>query len=449
VTVSSTATPGTTGTVKFSAPGYADGVVNVTVEQSTNLVVDPASLKIPANGTEPFKVKLANAPTNPVTVTVETSTPDLITTPASLAFTSANFKTGQTVFVSTGPRAVPEEQSILLDAGPLGQFKLPVTITSAPNTLFFIDSQGGSDNNPGTAARPWQSVKNVLDGNQPTGLRVATVASAGNDVVVTILKSGTTSEPVSNSISTPNLPAGSVTVLKAPSAGTFTLNMAGSKLILNKGYKLQDINITSSISGTATSLETAVKINHPMAGLASVDVTCSGTDVICVRVEGAGSHTLKEVRVDVAANNAGTLKNIGILNNDANANLSIIGGRVRPTSNGNPVTLIESNGVLIVTGLTVDMTNASHVQNSTGIVLNAPGSLVTGSTIKMNKGNGGTAIGIDVKPGASKSTVEGNTFEGNATGTGSSTGVNGNNNLSFDASTKNTFVGIFTNTVAP
>lgn len=451
VTVESTATPGTTGTVKFSAPGYADGVVNVTVDQSTNLVVNPASLSIPANGAESFTVKLAKAPTEPVvTVTVTPSTPNLTTSLASLAFTPANFKIDKTVLVSTGPGAVPGAQSVLLDAGKLGKFNLPVTITPTSNKIFFIDPTDGNDAFPGTAAQPWKTVENALNITQLSGSKVALAASLGNDVVVTIL-GGTNiiQNVVGGNINTPNLPAGSVTVLKAPSAGTFTLNMAGSKLILNKGYKLQDINITSSISGTATSLETAVKINHPMAGLASVDVTCSGTDVICVRVEGAGSHTLKEVRVDVAANNAGALKNIGILNNDANANLSIIGGRVRPTSNGNPVTLIESNGVLIVTGLTVDMTNASHVQNSTGIVLNAPGSLVTGSTIKMNKGNGGTAIGIDVKPGASKSTVEGNTFEGNATGTGSSTGVNGNNNLSFDASTKNTFVGIFTNTVAP
>jgi len=271
---------------------------------------------------------------------------------------------------------------------------------------------------------------------------VALAASLGNDVVVTIL-GGTniTQNVVGGNINTPNLPAGSVTVLKAPSAGTFTLNMAGSKLILNKGYKLQDINITSSISGTATSLETAVKINHPMAGLASVDVTCSGTDVICVRVEGAGSHTLKEVRVDVAANNAGALKNIGILNNDANANLSIIGGRVRPTSNGNPVTLIESNGVLIVTGLTVDMTNASHAQNSAGIVLNAPGSFITGSTIKMNRG---ASVGIDVQHTTGKSTVEGNTFIGFNTGSGNLIGVNGNSKLSSDASSKNTFNGFFT-----
>jgi hypothetical protein len=83
VTVGSTAIPGTTGTVKFSAPGYADGVVKVTVDQSTNLVVDPASLSIPANGAESFKVKLAKAPTAPVTVAVTPSTPDLTTTPAS------------------------------------------------------------------------------------------------------------------------------------------------------------------------------------------------------------------------------------------------------------------------------------------------------------------------------------------------------------------------------
>jgi hypothetical protein len=428
VTVESTATPGTTGTVKFSAPGYADGVVNVTVEQSTNLVVDPASLKIPANGTEPFKVKLANAPTNPVTVTVETSTPDLITTPASLLFTPANFKTGQTVFVSTGPRAVPEEQSILLDAGPLGQFKLPVTITSAPNTLFFIDSQSGSDNNPGTAARPWQSVKNVLDGNQPTGLRVAAAASAGNDVVVTILAGG--NQPAGGAISTPILPAGSVTVLKAPSAGTFTLNMGDKTLTLNEGYKLQDIDITSNFTSSGGSV-TVVTINAPTAGLASVNVKCEGTSsytITCVKVTGSGSHTLKDVTVDVKDSNA---SNIGILI-DANANLSIVGGTVKlnavASSSQQPITLIQSDGVLTATGLTVDMVDGSvntHQKDSNCIVLNKAGSSVTDSTIKVNNStvSGQNAVGIVVGHTTGRSTVARNNFIGSGTGAVAVTGI--------------------------
>jgi hypothetical protein len=142
--------------------------------------------------------------------------------------------------------------------------------------------------------------------------------------------------------------------------------------------------------------------------------------------------------------------NIGILNDDANANLSIVGGEVRLNGNTNPITLIESNGVLTVTGLTVDMTGGTptHVQSSKGIVLNAPGSSVTGSTIKVNNGPSLTnkAIGIDVQLAASKSTVEGNTFEGFGS---NSIGVRGNTYLFSDASTKNTFLGTFGNSVAP
>jgi hypothetical protein len=266
VTVSSTATPGTTGTVKFSAPGYADGVVNVTVDQSTNLVVNPASLSIPANGAAPFTVKLANAPTAPVTVTVTPSTPDLTTTPASLTFTPANFNINQTVLVSAGLGAVPGAQSVLLDAGPLGQFKLPVTITPISKTTFFIDPTDGNDAFPGTAALPWKTVEKALDSSQDSGSKVEAAANAGNNVVVTIL-GGTNTENVTSNINTPALSAGSVTVLKAPSAGTFTLNMAGNTLTLNKGYKLQDIKITSNVG----SGNIAVRITHPTAGLASVE----------------------------------------------------------------------------------------------------------------------------------------------------------------------------------
>lgn len=451
VTVGSTATPGTTGTVKFSAPGYADGVVNVTVDQSTNLVVNPASLSIPANGAESFTVKLAKAPTAPVTVTVKTSTSALTTTPAFLPFTLTDFDINKTVLVSPGPGAVPGAESVLLDAGKLGQFKLPVTITPASNTTFFIHPTVGNDNFPGTAAKPWKSVKNVLGATQPTGLKVATVANAGNDVVVTILSGGTENVGAPG-INTPALSAGSVTVLQAPFPKTFTLDMTATnaQLILNQGYKLQDIKI-DSIAGDSMGAP-AVKINHPTAGLASVDVKCNaaaGDKVFCVEVAGGGFHILPDVRVDVTDATAG---NIGILNNDVNANLSIVGGEVRltKTASHQPITLIDSQGVLTVTGLTVDMTGGTtpHTQNSKGIILRAPGSSVTGSTIKVNNGPNATnkAIGIDVKSTASKSTVEGNTFEGFGS---NSIGVQGNSYLFFDASTKNTFLGTFGNSVAP
>jgi hypothetical protein len=423
-------------------------VVNVTVDQSTNLVVDPDSLKIPANGAATFTVRLANLPTAQKTVTVKPSTPDLTTTPASLIFTPANFNIDQTVLVSTGPGAVPGAQSVLLDAGPLGQFKLPVTITPTSNTTFFIDPTNGNDAFKGTAAEPWKTVEKVLNITQPSGLKVATVASAGNDVVVTIL-GGTKTELVSVNINTPILVAGSVTVRQAPFPNTFTLNMQSNKLVLNKGYKLQDINITSTVGSS----NVAVKITHPTAGLASVDVNCKVSPVTCVEVVGAGSHILSDVRVDVDDAAAGT---IGINNNDTTANLSIVGGTVRPidgdnvSTTTNAITLIDSTGVLTVTGLTVDMTNAGHKQASKGIILRAPASLVTGSTIKTNRANTNltNAIGIEVQAGASKSTVEGNTFIGFDTGgSGNLIGVNGSNNLSSDAFLKNTFKGFFTTPV--
>jgi len=366
-----------------------------------------------------------------VTVTVTTSTPDLTTTLASLLFTPGNFNTNQTVFVSAGPGAVPGAQSVLLKAGPLGQFKLPVTITPASNTaVFFIDPVNGNDGFPGTgtAAKPWQKVASVLDSSQPPGSQVAAVASAGNDVVVTILKSGTTPETVSNNISTPNLLAGSVTVLQAPFKKMFELDMQANQLILNKGYKLQDIKIKSSRNNG-----TAVEITHPTAGLASVEVECTGSNVICVKVVGPGSHTLKDVIVKVVASNT---NNIAIRNNDATANLSIVGGEVQLTGGTNPITLINSQGVLTVTGLTVDMTGGAHAQASTGIVLNAAGSSVTGSTIKVNNGpsSSSPAIGIDVQHTTGTSTVALNNFIGSGTNT---VGIKGGSKLSPDSSGNN------------
>jgi len=309
-------------------------------------------------------------------------------------------------------------------------------------------------------------------------LRVAAVASAGNDVVVTILGGPTLPpENVANDINTPNLPAGSVTVLQAPFKKTFTLNMGSKTLTLNKGYKLQDINITSALTTTGS----AVIINHPTAGLASVDVTCNasasnvtcvkvdgagshilrsvnvtcngtGSNVTCVKVEGAGSHILKDVTVNVKANSG----NVGIKNN-ANASLSIIGGEVRLNNDSAAITLINSQGVLTATGLTVDMTDGvvggitNHTKNSTGILLNAAGSLVTNSTIKVNRCalSSGNSIGIDVQHTTGKSTVVGNNFISYATSTTCPTvGVNGSTKLSPDPSPpNNNFSGAFGNTV--
>jgi hypothetical protein len=323
----------------------------------------------------------------------------------------------------------------------LGQFKLPVTITPASNTIFFIDPRPGvgDDNNPGTAARPWKLVENVLNINEPTGLRVAAVASAGNDVVVTIL-TGSTEDAAA--INTPNLPAGSVTVLKAPSAETFTLNMGANQLTLNKGYKLQDIKINFNFG---SSPGTGVTIAHPTAGLASVDVTCNGTGVKCVKVTGSGSLTLiKDVTVEVKDNDGG---NTGILI-DANASLSIVGGIVKLTGTASqqPITLINAQGVLTATGLTVDMTGGStaHRQNSKGIVLNKPGSSVTGSTIKVNKGVDASnpAIGIKVQLQANPSIVGDSTFIGPDDPDPHAIGVDGRDNLS--SFRNNNFVGRFT-----
>jgi hypothetical protein len=320
-----------------------------------------------------------------------------------------------------------------LDAGPLGQFNLPVTITPLSNTNFFIDPVNGNDAFPGTAAQPWQFVEKALDLGKPTGSTVAAAANAGNNVVVTILSGGT--ENATGAIATPVLSAGSVTVLQAPFKKTFTLNMGGNKLTLNRGYKLQDIRIESTF---ATANQSAVQIAHPTAGLASVDVKCNPAAnlIFCVEVAGAGSHILKDVRVDVKDAAANT---VGILNNDASVSLTIIGGRVRPIGNANPINLIESKGVLTVTGLEVDMTNAGHARASTGIVIKAAGSSVTNSTIKVNDGPNAAnkAIGIDVQAGPS--TVANNNFIGFGNNT---VGINGAGNLS-PASVGNNFSGPF------
>jgi len=136
------------------------------------------------------------------------------------------------------------------------------------------------------------------------------------------------------------------------------------------------------------------------------------------------------------------LKNIGIQNSDNTASLSIIGGTVQPidpdsdpSTTSNPITLIDSQGPLTVTGLEVNMTNARHEKASTGIVLRARGSSVTGSTIRVPTPSTGSAVGIEVQ---AISIVEGNTFIGAGA---NSVGITGGDNLLNNALLTNNFSG--------
>ena len=210
--------------------------------------------------------------------------------------------------------------------------------------------------------------------------------------------------------------------------------MAGSTLTLNKGYKLQDINITTAVNALANT--GAITITDPSAGLTSVNITCTATAAAngaCLLVKGSGFHTLKNVKV---AFNDGIAGVIGIKGNDANVALNIVGGSVKPTTNTAGVTGILSEGVLTAAGVTVDMSAGGHTKASTGIKFNGSGSSVTGSNITVS--NDPAAIGV--KANGSNSVVKGNTF----TAAGKGIGINGITNLPGFSLTDNTFVGNFT-----
>ena len=75
--------------------------VSVIDDDTPNLVVDPATLRVNEDGTGTFTVKLATLPTASVTVSVSSGDTDAATVSASsLVFTTSNWNGAKTVTVS-------------------------------------------------------------------------------------------------------------------------------------------------------------------------------------------------------------------------------------------------------------------------------------------------------------------------------------------------------------
>ena len=93
-----------TVTALASGGGYggktASVVVEVTDDETANLLVAPATVTIDEDGTGTFTLRLAAEPTGPVTITLSSNDPGAVTVPAAaLTFTAMDWETAPTVMV--------------------------------------------------------------------------------------------------------------------------------------------------------------------------------------------------------------------------------------------------------------------------------------------------------------------------------------------------------------
>lgn len=126
-----------------------------------NLVVHPTALRVPSGGTALFTVRLAQAPVDPVTVTVTKQVggdDDLTTTDTTLTFTAANWDQLQTVTLAGAVDADEELGSAVFNVHADGLADYPVTATeiftqpvsASISTLLYRTGDQVPGENPGT-----------------------------------------------------------------------------------------------------------------------------------------------------------------------------------------------------------------------------------------------------------------------------------------------------------
>ncbi|MFS8887699.1 hypothetical protein NW823_04960, partial [Synechococcus sp. R55.1] len=285
--------------------------------------------------------------------------------------------------------------------------------------------------NPGTKTlEPFRTVKHALE--SPT-VQAAVNLGGGTNVIVRIIASGT--EDVGGNITSRALTAGSVTVL--PNSGvSFTLNLNGSLLTLNEGYRLQGFRIKSGDPGGSSAKAAAITLAAAGTPLKDMVIDCvdstgsittSGATAVgdgdkCVHVTSSvsGTVTLENVDISIPSNQNFVT---GILHEGRGTLKVTNGSSVVAAGSGTAQGVVgiygnTASGSVEVDGSTVSLsaiTATGSNGNVFAVVLSGPiaSGRVEGSSIQVREGaSGRIAIGVCVNAsGASGTvTVQGNTF---------------------------------------
>jgi hypothetical protein len=295
----------------------------------------------------------------------------------------------------------------------------------------------GDDNNPGTSTlEPFRTVKHALE--SPT-VQAAVNLGGGTNVIVRIIASGT--EDVVGNITSRALTAGSVTVL--PNRGvSFTLNLNGSLLTLDEGYRLQGFRIKSGDPSGPNARAAAITLNAEGTPLKDMVIDCvdstgsittSGATAVgggdkCVHVTSSvsGTVTLENVDISIPSNQNFVT---GILHEGRGTLKVTNGSSVVAAGSGTARSVVgiygnTTSGSVEVVGSTVSL-SAITAPGGTGgnvfsVLLSGPiaSGRVEGSSIQVKNSTSGTAIGVCVNASGTV-TVQGNTFTNAPSGSSS------------------------------
>lgn len=381
----------------FKAP--ATPTPTPTPTPASLIVVSPTSIpNATASSVKTINVKLAQDPSGIKTVTVTGPTGWSISPPI-LIFDSSNFNVNQPVQVTAPLTAVGQTQNITFSGTGLGSVDVPVTVTPVPNT-FFLDPVNGSDNNSGTAAKPWKTFEGVLKaGANPYQSELVPRLQQGENVTIQVVTAVPVTQNLNTSLNT-TVPGGSITIV-GPTNYKLSI-AAGKQLTLNENVKLEGFSIevngnegividksTASINNATIRCKppagkTCIKVNAANVKLSGNKITFD-VKTTAVLIQGAG------VKIIDSEFKSDDLDNLG-------------SSTVAITTNAAGTTVLNSTFNLS------SVINQNTGSNLRAIDSYAPGTIVLDSKFDFSSATtgGGIALAIALNAGSTNAVVKGN-----------------------------------------
>ena len=419
----------------FKAP--ATPTPTPTPTPASLIVVSPTSIpNATASSVKTINVKLAQDPSGIKTVTVTGPTGWSIS-PTSLNFDSSNFNKDQPVQFTAPLTAVGQTQNITFSGTGLGSVDVPVTVTPVPNT-FFLDPVNGSDNNSGTAAKPWKTFEGVLKvGVNPYQSELVPLLQKGENVTIQVVAPAPVTQILTANLGT-TVPGGSITIVGPTN---YTLSIPnGTTLTLNDNVKLEGFSIVvNGNNGIVTNKSTA-SINNatirckPPGGATCINVNAanvklSGNKITfdvktrAVLIQGAGVKIIDSEFKSDGLNNLGSTTaaikanaaNTTVLNSTFNLSSVInqnAGSNLRAIDSYAPGTIVLDSKF--------DFSSATTGGGKAlAITLNAGSSI---AVVKGNKilvaGDAPNSFGVAVAPGATGHLIQDNEFKASVNNVG-------------------------------
>jgi len=278
---------------------------------------------------------------------------------------------------------------------------VPVTVTPVPNT-FFLDPVNGSDNNSGTAAKPWKTFEGVLKaGANPYQSELVPRLQQGENVTIQVVTAVPVTQNLNTSLNT-TVPGGSITIV-GPTNYKLSI-AAGKQLTLNENVKLEGFSIEVNgnegivIDKSTASINNATIRCKPPAGK-----TCINVNAANVKLSG-NKITFDVKTTAVFIQKAGVIIKDSEFKSDGLDNSGNFTAAIKTNANAAGTTVLNSKFDLS------SVINQNAGSNLRAIDSDAPGTTVLDSKFDFSSATtgGGIALAIALNAGSSNAVVKGN-----------------------------------------